>query len=104
VRGDWKLMQNDPFSPLELYNLKLAPGEKTDLATKIKQVRKEPGDSLRPAIRSPAIETECCANRLAPCRGAVRACERMWVGSFRRRLIGWAWFRLPQAPDIQCFS
>jgi arylsulfatase A-like enzyme len=25
IRGDWKLMQNDPFSPMELYNLKADP-------------------------------------------------------------------------------
>jgi arylsulfatase A-like enzyme len=28
IRGDWKLMQNDPYSPLELYNLKNDPQEK----------------------------------------------------------------------------
>jgi arylsulfatase A-like enzyme len=32
IRGDWKLLQNDPFSPLELYNLKDDPGETHDLA------------------------------------------------------------------------
>lgn len=30
IRGDWKLLQNDPFSPLELYNLKDDPQETTD--------------------------------------------------------------------------
>ena len=27
VRGEWKLMQNNPYSPLELYNLKNDPHE-----------------------------------------------------------------------------
>lgn len=32
IRDDWKLLQNDPFSPLELYHLKTDPQEKTNLA------------------------------------------------------------------------
>jgi len=32
IQGDWKLMQNDPFSPLQLFNLKDDPQEKSDLA------------------------------------------------------------------------
>ncbi|MEX2026937.1 MAG: sulfatase-like hydrolase/transferase, partial [Pirellulaceae bacterium] len=32
IRGDWKLMQNDPYSPLELYNLRDDPQEKHNLA------------------------------------------------------------------------
>lgn len=34
IRGDWKLLQNSPFEPLELYNLADDPQETTDLATK----------------------------------------------------------------------
>jgi arylsulfatase A-like enzyme len=48
IRGDWKLMQNDPFSPLELYNLKDDPGETHDLAaTNTAKVRE-----LSTALRS----------------------------------------------------
>ena len=32
ISGDWKLMQNDPFSPLELYHLGSDPAERTNLA------------------------------------------------------------------------
>jgi arylsulfatase A-like enzyme len=34
IRGEWKLLQNDPFSPLELYHLKDDPQETTNLASK----------------------------------------------------------------------
>jgi len=30
-QGDWKLLQNNPYRPLELYNLKLDPQEKNNL-------------------------------------------------------------------------
>ncbi|MFZ9936018.1 MAG: sulfatase [Luteolibacter sp.] len=32
IRGDWKILRNDPFSPYELYHLGNDPLEKTDLA------------------------------------------------------------------------
>jgi arylsulfatase A-like enzyme len=32
IRGDWKLLRNDPYSPLELYHLKQDPREKHNLA------------------------------------------------------------------------
>ena len=38
IRGDWKLMQNDPYSPLELYNLKNDPQEKNNLRTKAPKI------------------------------------------------------------------
>ncbi|MDR1267948.1 MAG: sulfatase-like hydrolase/transferase [Planctomycetaceae bacterium] len=37
IRGDWKILQNTPFSPLEFYNLKNDPLETTDLKTKAPQ-------------------------------------------------------------------
>jgi arylsulfatase A-like enzyme len=33
-RGDWKLVQDSPFAPAALYNLKDDPGETTDLSTR----------------------------------------------------------------------
>ncbi|MDA3925490.1 MAG: sulfatase-like hydrolase/transferase [Kiritimatiellae bacterium] len=39
IYDGWKLMQNDPFSPLELYNLKADPYEKANLITKEKKRR-----------------------------------------------------------------
>ena len=37
IYDGWKIMQNDPFSPLELYNLKEDPYEKENLAGRNKQ-------------------------------------------------------------------
>ncbi len=51
IRGDWKLMQNDPFSPLELYNLKNDPQEKTNLAATNKKVLNELATALRQHIQ-----------------------------------------------------
>lgn len=52
IRGDWKLMQNDPFSPLELYNLKTDPQEKLNLAATTKMVLNELSTALRQHIQS----------------------------------------------------
>lgn len=51
IRGDWKLMQNDPFSPLELYNLKNDPQEKINLRTKAPKIFNELSAELRRHIQ-----------------------------------------------------
>ena len=48
IRGDWKLMQNDPFRPLELYNLKDDPQEQTNLAG----IRKKEFNELAAVLRA----------------------------------------------------
>lgn len=51
IRGEWKLLQNDPYSPLELYNLKNDPGETTNLATKAPKVFNELSAALASRIQ-----------------------------------------------------
>ncbi len=51
IRGDWKLLQNDPYSPLELYNLKNDPGETMNLATKAPKVFNELSAALAARIQ-----------------------------------------------------
>ena len=50
-RGDWKLLQDSPFAPLELYDLKSAPRETTDLAGKERQVFNQLSTGLRKQIQ-----------------------------------------------------
>ena len=52
IRGDWKLMQNTPYSPLELYNLKNDPQEKNDLMGKAPKVFKELSDAMRRHVQT----------------------------------------------------
>jgi arylsulfatase A-like enzyme len=50
-RDDWKLLQDSPFQPLELYNLKSDPQETTDLAAKNRKVFNELAAALRQQIQ-----------------------------------------------------
>jgi arylsulfatase A-like enzyme len=51
IRGDWKLMQNTPYSPLELYNIKNDPQEKTNLMGKAPKVFIELSTALRTHVQ-----------------------------------------------------
>src|ERR1017187_1865245 len=50
-RGDWKLLQDSPFTPLELYDLKSDPNETTDLAAKERQIFNQLSMGLRKQIQ-----------------------------------------------------
>lgn len=51
IRGEWKLLQNDPYSPLELYHLNNDPGETTNLASKAPKVFNELSAALAAQIQ-----------------------------------------------------
>jgi arylsulfatase A-like enzyme len=51
IRGGWKLLQNDPFSPLELYNLKTDPQEKINLAATNRKMFNDLSSALRQHIQ-----------------------------------------------------
>lgn len=51
IRGEWKLMQNDPYSPLELYNLKHDPQERTNLVAEQMKVVQEMSAALRAHVQ-----------------------------------------------------
>lgn len=51
IRGEWKLVLDSPFAPLELYNLKRDPQETTDLAGKEKAVVRDLTAALRKQIQ-----------------------------------------------------
>ncbi len=51
IRGPWKLLQNDPYSPLELYNLQDDPYETNDLAKVNGKMVNELSTALRAHIQ-----------------------------------------------------
>ena len=51
IRRQWKLLQNDPYSPLELYNLQDDPQEKNNVAASNKEVFDELAAALRGHIQ-----------------------------------------------------
>lgn len=51
IRGEWKLLQNDPYSPLELYHLASDPFEQTDLAQSYPEKLLELAQALRGNIQ-----------------------------------------------------
>lgn len=50
-RGDWKLLRNDPFGPLELYNLRNDPLEQNNLLPQRRDVFQEMAPALRAHIQ-----------------------------------------------------
>jgi arylsulfatase A-like enzyme len=51
IHGDWKLLQNSPFAPQELYNLKQDPKEENNLINKEPQVYQQLAAELRKEIQ-----------------------------------------------------
>ncbi len=51
IRGDWKLLQNNPYSPLELYNLKDDPHEQKNLIKQQPRIARELEAALRAHIQ-----------------------------------------------------
>ena len=51
IRGDWKLLQDSPFAPLELYNIARDPQESTDLAAKEPNVLRSLSAELRRRVQ-----------------------------------------------------
>lgn len=55
IRGDWKILRNDPFSPYELYHLKEDPQEKNDLAATNRKKFEELATEIRHHIQRGGI-------------------------------------------------
>jgi arylsulfatase A-like enzyme len=51
IRGDWKLMQNSPYEPLELYNLKDDPQELTNVIKQQPKIARDLEVALRAHIQ-----------------------------------------------------
>ena len=51
IRGDWKLLQNSPYAPLELYNLKSDPAERDNVIAKNPRIARELETALRAHIQ-----------------------------------------------------
>ncbi len=51
IRGDWKLLQNDPYSPLELYNLKDDPQEQKNVIKDNPRIARELQLTLRAHVQ-----------------------------------------------------
>jgi len=51
IRGNWKLMQNNPYSPLQLYDLKNDPTEQIDLSQEQPKIFRELAEALRDKIQ-----------------------------------------------------
>lgn len=51
IRGEWKLLQNNPWQPLELYNLRADPAEKENLAATNRAKFNELSAALRGQIQ-----------------------------------------------------
>jgi len=50
-RGDWKVLQDSPYAPIELYNLKDDPKETTDLAAQQRKIFNDLTGALRQQIQ-----------------------------------------------------
>ncbi|NEQ30345.1 MAG: N-acetylgalactosamine 6-sulfate sulfatase, partial [Leptolyngbya sp. SIO4C5] len=50
-RGDWKLVKNSPYTPMELYNLATDPAEERNVIAQHPDVYRELAESLREHIR-----------------------------------------------------
>ncbi|QGJ72382.1 N-acetylgalactosamine 6-sulfate sulfatase [Planctomycetales bacterium 10988] len=51
IQGEWKILQNTPFSPLELYNLKRDPQEENDLMEKAPKIAREMGQLFQAHVQ-----------------------------------------------------